>query len=271
MEHKHMEPLSLQAIGFCGIDDSISQELIILLSEKYPLVEWGILFRPDLEGTPRYASWKWTKELCELEQQRAQKSAEQAANPLRLAAHLCGSRCQEILDGDIIFVRELRRLGFRRVQINATKANNVTVDLERLAALSQNIRASIIAEPTIEWILQYNTETKRLLDGFLSDPLPNMSILYDASCGLGIQMKDFPVPERADIRHGYAGGINPNNFREILSRIQSVCVGKSVWVDMESSLRMKVLEETGSVKDSFSIEKCMACIKILGQYLKSDK
>ena len=270
MENKHTAPLWLRAMGFCGVDDSVSQELLIMMSEKYPFVEWGILFRPDLEGMPRYASWKWTKDLCELKLQRARKSDVGFTNSLRLAAHLCGSRCQDILDGDVTFVRELRGLGFLRVQINATKANNVLVDLKRLTALSQNLRASILAEPTIEWILQYNDETKCLLDGFLSDPVPNMSILYDSSCGLGIQMKDFPVPDRADVLHGYAGGINPNNVKDILSRIENASGGKPVWVDMESSLRMKVLEESGNLKDCFSVEKCMACIKICEEFLKKD-
>lgn len=37
----------------------------------------------------------------------------------RLAAHLCQSRCQEALDGNKDFIKELLGLGFSRVQINA--------------------------------------------------------------------------------------------------------------------------------------------------------
>lgn len=37
----------------------------------------------------------------------------------RLSAHLCGQRCQQVLEGDISFVQELQDLGFSRVQLNA--------------------------------------------------------------------------------------------------------------------------------------------------------
>jgi hypothetical protein len=47
--------LNLRYMGFCGVDDSVvNPELLHLISLHYPWVEWGILFRPDLEGTPRY-------------------------------------------------------------------------------------------------------------------------------------------------------------------------------------------------------------------------
>jgi hypothetical protein len=47
--------LNLRYMGFCGVDDSVvNPELVHLISLHYPWVEWGILFRPDLEGTPRY-------------------------------------------------------------------------------------------------------------------------------------------------------------------------------------------------------------------------
>ena len=37
--------------------------LLQVLSAKYSWIEWGVLFRPDLEGTPRYATMTWVKEL----------------------------------------------------------------------------------------------------------------------------------------------------------------------------------------------------------------
>lgn len=256
------EKIQLRAMGFCGADDSVSQEFMIFLSEHYPFIEWGVLFRPDLEGTPRYASWGWTTRLCQLEAQRTEECARKAVafHPMRLAAHLCGSRCQEILDGDSVFVGELQLSGFKRVQVNATRANNVCIDSENIEATISNVRMCMAQVPSIEWILQYNEETRCICDSFLSDPMSNMSILYDASCGLGIEMKEFPVPERTDIKYGYAGGINPNNICEILTRVQEVTNGKAVWVDMESSLRVKIMGDNGDLKDVFSIEKCFSCI-----------
>jgi hypothetical protein len=65
-------------MGFCGVDDSVSPEFLIFLSKHHPFIEWGVLFRQDLEGTPRYASSEWVKRLCGLEGQR--KSSELGKN-----------------------------------------------------------------------------------------------------------------------------------------------------------------------------------------------
>ena len=250
-------------MGFCGADDSVSQEFLIFLSEHYHFIEWGVLFRPDLEGTPRYASWDWTTRLCQLEARKRDVHnplATEAHRPMRLAAHLCGSRCQQILDGNYNFVMELNSLGFGRVQINATKANNVSIDQANIQGTISNIRMCMRHVSSIEWILQYNEETRCICDSFLLDPESNMSILYDSSCGLGVQMTEFPTPLRNDIMHGYAGGIDPSNIKELLGKIFECNVGKSVWIDMESSLRMKIITPNGDTKDVFSIEKCFACI-----------
>jgi len=45
--------LNLRVMGFCGADDSCQPEMLQLLSTHYPWIEWGVLFRPDLEGTAR--------------------------------------------------------------------------------------------------------------------------------------------------------------------------------------------------------------------------
>ena len=42
--------MKLRYLGLCGIDDSVNLDHIAMLSEKFPFVEWGILFRPDKEG-----------------------------------------------------------------------------------------------------------------------------------------------------------------------------------------------------------------------------
>lgn len=106
------QPINLRAMGFCGIDDSCSPELLLLLSAHYSWIEWGVLFRPDLEGTPRYASSAWLQMLVE--------ANKQGGHIMRLAAHLCQSRCQEALEGDGSFIAQLKEMGFARVQINAT-------------------------------------------------------------------------------------------------------------------------------------------------------
>ena len=47
---------------------------------------------------------------------------------MRLAAHLCGARCQEVIEGDFAFAKQLTDMGFGRAQVNATAQNAVVVD-----------------------------------------------------------------------------------------------------------------------------------------------
>ena len=47
---------------------------------------------------------------------------------MNVAGHLCGDRCQQLLDGDFAFISVLQSLGIRRIQINATVANAVIID-----------------------------------------------------------------------------------------------------------------------------------------------
>ena len=38
---------TLRALGFCGVDDSVDPNLLGIISNSYPFVEFGVLFRPD--------------------------------------------------------------------------------------------------------------------------------------------------------------------------------------------------------------------------------
>eukprot|EP00986_Skeletonema_menzelii_P016844 scaffold16143_cov106-Skeletonema_menzelii.AAC.1 len=78
----------LAALGFCGADDSVNHRHLIQIGKSYPSVEWGILFRPDKEGQPRYATRQWVCRLAELLAQRGEATAANASPAIRLAAHL---------------------------------------------------------------------------------------------------------------------------------------------------------------------------------------
>ena len=51
----------LRCMGFCGADDTVEPAKLKEISEKHEWVEWGVLFRPDREGLPRYASRAWVE------------------------------------------------------------------------------------------------------------------------------------------------------------------------------------------------------------------
>ena len=134
--------LNLRFMGFCGVDDSCTNpEILQMISLHYPWVEWGVLLRPDLEGQPRYPTRPWIEKLADVNKS--------TGGLMRLAGHPCGSRCQQVLDGDFSFVRELHALGFGRVQVNATVANNVVMDLSFGERYVRNILDCAAAVPEV--------------------------------------------------------------------------------------------------------------------------
>jgi hypothetical protein len=200
----------------------------------------------NIQGKPRYASKGFVAALS--------KSNSDNNIKMNLAAHLCGERVNEVLRGDSSFVDTLTTLGFRRVQVNATKVNGV--DKSNISEWPSNLLNCITATPALEWILQCNDETMAVLvQPILGSPsLPgNVSILYDASCGTGVLPSSFPPPMNNTVRCGYAGGMGASNISQVLQGIATVTrdYPHSIWVDMESSLRAMVAD-----KDVFSLDAC---------------
>jgi hypothetical protein len=169
---------------------------------------------------------------------------------MKLAAHLCASRVQNLLAGDTTFLSKVvNEWSFGRVQINATAVNGVDT-----SCLNESVPflCRIIEDfAHVEFILQQNEETRPLWQGLLDfyhgQTLPsNVSMLVDESKGTGAApSKSWPCPL------GYAGGIGPHNIQTILESVVAAADGKSFWIDMESSLR--------SIKngnDVFDLDKC---------------
>jgi hypothetical protein len=285
----------LIALGFCGVDDSIHPHQLAILSYTYPFLEFGILFRPDLEGTPRYASKAWVDKLCSTVQHMKQVSG----RTMKLAAHLCSTRVNDLLQGKSDhFLNDLISIGFQRVQINATAVNGVdTTNLSNSVPIVWNTIQQYKTQ--LEFIFQKNDETKPLwepIEALLlsqynaeredtttttatTTTLSNVSMLLDESKGTGLQTSTSSWPPPSVLyRTGYAGGIGPNNVGEILrdiitlinetiaatstntassdASIQHVTHQQcSFWIDMESSLR--------SIKngtDVFDLDKCFQVI-----------
>jgi phosphoribosylanthranilate isomerase len=258
MEHGS-EP-ALSAAGFCGADDSVHVHQLALISQAYPLVEFGVLFRPDREGTPRYASADWVTNLG----RTARHMQTSSGHVMKLAAHLCGSRVNDLLEGrGNEFLTYLQQTGFQRVQINATAVNGV--DTSRLAE-SVPVLWNVIQEYTeLEFILQKNEETKPLWQGIeellASKPLDNVAVLLDESKGTGVLSSTWPKPSSL-AKTGYAGGIGPDNVSRVVAEIVTVVRSsddaRTFWIDMESSLRSIKNEH-----DVFDLDKCYEVIRNL--------
>jgi hypothetical protein len=237
-------PPRLSALGFCGVDDSVHVDQLLLIAHAFPQVEFGVLFRPDLEGQPRYASAAWVQNLTDAVEgyQRATTTADTVGHHSqtvpKLAAHLCGSRVTELLyDGDTTFLASIVIPIFTRVQINATAVNGV--DTSRLddPAVHARLRAITLQFPQIQFILQQNDETAALCDGMIkilleeqneqsssiSSERPrinNIAMLCDESKGTGLMSSSWPAPTHTSLcETGYAGGIGPDNVTQVLPSI----------------------------------------------------
>ena len=182
---------------------------------------------------------------------------------MKLAAHLCGSRVDEVLGGDDSFLSKLPALGFRRFQINATAVNGANTSNMEGSVLT--LARLMARHPQLEFILQKNEETQPLWEGLLNGGgegfgppggLPeNVTMLIDESKGTGVLPSSWPAPpDQYNI--GYAGGIGPDNVADTLGKLMKGAKGRDIWIDMESSLRSHK-----NRVDMFDVDKCYQCIE----------
>mmetsp|Transcript_22796 Transcript_22796/g.70640 ORF Transcript_22796/g.70640 Transcript_22796/m.70640 type:complete len:126 (-) Transcript_22796:241-618(-) len=121
--------------------------------------------------------------------------------------------------------------------------------------------------PALEFIIQKNDETRPLWEPLLANPPPNMALLVDESCGLGVAMEGgYPAPSDG-VKTGYAGGIGPHNILKVLEDVTTAAAqeGKGVWVDMESRLRSDI---NGS--DCFDGHKAFVVLQQAQEFLAKD-
>ena len=200
-------PFRLRFLGFCGVDDSADTAELVELSSRLEIIEWGFLFRKDLQGQPRYPSDAFCKQL----------GAQAGVDRLRKAGHLCSGYAGQVLGGDHDFVRHLvDSLGVQRVQINPTGANDF--DSSRLGSpeVLGGMQACLQAMPDVEFILQRNEETQPLWQPLQAEVEAgrhsNLSFLFDESKGLGRVSSQWPSPPTLGTKVGYAGGLGPHNL-----------------------------------------------------------
>lgn len=267
----------LAALGFCSLDDSVNHRHLILLGKSYPTIEWGVLFRPDKEGQPRYATRQWVCRLAELLSQNDTAASANVSPPIRLAAHLCGSHVNDLLSSSTnlscannidTFLTELYNWGFRRVQVNATAVNGVHTEYLGEEATVQSFLRTTAAHPKLEFIVQKNEETLPLWNGLLEQEAPqeNIVFLHDESKGTGKEASAWSTDPRFVTSSrkivGYAGGIKPTNVAKVATDTRKACQesgGEEFWIDMESGVRSKVIG-VGGEEDIFDLSKCYECI-----------
>ena len=275
------EQPKLEALGFCGADDTVNPRHLTLIAHSYPLVEWGILFRPDKEGQPRYASKDWVIRLSRIIKDMPTQGK------IKLAAHLCGQHVNDLLTSSTNtpsaiaideFLTQLHTWGFRRVQVNATAVNGVFTEKLGEGCTMESFLRTVNTHTKLEFIVQKNDETEPLWSTLMKQQqqgsaLPeNIVFLHDESKGTGKEVtggwptdSNFVTSSRKSV--GYAGGIKPTNVQSDVHSALAACTasgGQHFWIDMESGVRTTILNSTdGKEEDIFDLTKCYNCIDIV--------
>ncbi len=210
--------MKITKVTMTGADDSVTPESLIELSNKYPFVEWGILFSQNRFGSNRFPSVEWLSTLQHVSDGRY------------FSAHFCGHIVNETLYGGDSFIKVLGSVWgiFQRVQIN-------THGIEH--AFKPNSMVTLLnSYPEKQYIFQYDNQNVPIL-AYSSAMDVNCAALFDMSHGAGILPEEWPQP-LDDVPCGYAGGLSPENIKEQLDLLNSVLPDDlEIWIDMETHIR----------------------------------
>lgn len=231
----------LRLISLVGVDEKTNiRDLIDLVSwydkvsrTAFTDLEFGFLYsetrsKTDDDRYPSYEFIKNTKRILE-------------DKNILTSIHLCGSEAvKDYLDSkDYI----LDLIGSGRVQLNFNMNNYNTETL-----IPQLIEASHAHIGQL--ILQINKSKKKLIKEIYNHAVVSKTIhfLHDSSGGFGKEIEKVEAPDRV-IFTGYAGGLKPENIKNVLRLIESVSApGLDFYIDMESGIRTDNLFDLEKIK-----------------------
>ncbi len=234
----------IKKVTITGADHSVSPLALLELSNKFPFVEFGILFSKrtkDDIGYSRFPSVQWINQLNDLKSQNV--------NNLKLSLHVCGDFVQNILLGDLAGLQRFPVALFERIQLN-THGEKHDFTPEALTLIKETVRQQIIFQGD-------NVNTDLFAEAKKQEL--NHSILFDLSHGAGILPEEWPEV-LDDVRCGYAGGLSPENLECQIQKINKNVAGVEVWIDMETHVR-------SNGDKQFDIAKVNACLQIASKYV----
>lgn len=212
--------MKLACVTITGADESVVVSDLADMSEKYPLVEWGVLFSQKRQGKePRYPASAWLRNLDD----------HTAMHPgqMNVSAHLCGKWARDAIAGINSFGSTFFKCA-NRYQVNMTDEDFGCLDFITLSRGRPGPELCII-------------QTKRPFEraNELWVFQGRFQMLFDASGGRGISPAEWPKPtiKSHPLLSGYAGGISYHNIKETLKQLDDVAGDAIIWIDMESGVR----------------------------------
>lgn len=234
--------MKIKFVTLTGADDQTDANHMAELSDRFPFVEWAILFSQTKSAVPRYPSRKWVENALPL------------LRNSNLSAHLCGKWVENATHGQCNFLKDDISEFFQRIQFNLSfeKLSEVLAEKNKFWSCDFGKKQIIVAGPYQKYKLNvpYNL--------FLEH---NAVPLFDNSGGKGIVNNNWPQIVRSDqslpLFCGYAGGLSPKNIEDQLTKLYSIVGECRIWIDMETKIR---------TKEKLDLNKCRDVLAIVEQF-----
>lgn len=227
----------LTCVSLTGPDDKTDIGELARLAERFPFVEWALLYVPHNEGAPRNPTRAWREAFFNADMQGSS------------AVHLCGSLAfNELLTGSL--PADILRAD--RLQLNVNARRREFSDQQVLDIYHR----SLTLGPDI--ILQRHADTADLIDRFLAELTAGQServhVLLDESKGTGLAPASWQRPGSLEgVYCGFAGGVAPHNVGVTLHMLRAIhAPDEPWWVDMESGIR---------TENEFDMAKALAVLE----------
>lgn len=209
--------MQINRITITGADDQTPVSDLVKFSEKYPIVEWGILHMESYEGKKsRYPSNEWIASFLD-----------EIPDHINCAVHLCRNSVTALKKKRGTIIEMCHKFDRVQLNFNATRMGGpYVIDL-----------AKVVDEEDLVVITQQNQSNKYNILFFGQKHPGDHHLLYDTSGGRGIIPNMYYRPSKLHYS-GYAGGLTPDNLETELKRINLVVPPQeTVWIDMETGVR----------------------------------
>ena len=244
--------MKLIKVTITGADESVTANDLFQIWRKRRFVEWGILRSKKRQGKPRYPNdWLVSNFI-------------NRGPFVSFAGHLCGEWACDAVEGPFLWAIEHNEewQGFNRIQINVGVPSRAR--FQRVIDLALRTGKPIIVQ--IDSMERLREDAIRyMLDG-ACDPLvtERVHFLLDASGGTGKPLTEFKEPPTGvDNFIGYAGGINPDNVRDVLTRLTALPGDRPFWIDVESGVRSEHND-----RSIFDKDKVLALLDIASEFVE---
>lgn len=206
----------MEICTMAGVDDSTDPLDLWKLSERYPFVEWGVLYNAGTQGAGRYPSFFWIEKLAD----ELRRSS--VTNRPRFALHICGTAITDFLQGTghVSLIAKY----FERIQINLSPAYMPAERIQPM--LERNLKTTIIT--------RHSPANAHL--GLLLKPYRNHAVLFDKCNADDARWNTWPQ-QRYGVPCGYAGRLGPDNLLCELPYIRDSAGTDDFWICMDNTLR----------------------------------